>query len=121
MKIGSILKTIRIQRGLTQEQMALDLEVAPSTLYRIESGDRYPSFELLDKISAYLRVPVSEIFRAAEGHPLVLPNDDNTPTTQVLEYTEETLQLITEVQGFSARNMRLLIEFARVINKEFGK
>lgn len=101
--------------------MALDLDVAPSTLYRIESGDRYPSFELLDKISAYLRVPVSEIFRAAEGHPLVLQDDTNTPTKQILEYSEETLRLVTEVQGFSARNMRLLIEFARVINKEFGK
>lgn len=120
MKIGPILKTIRVQRGFTQEQMALDLDVAPSTLYRIESGDRYPSFELLDKVSAYLRVPVSEIFRAAEGHPLVLQDDSNAPA-QVLEYTEETLQLLTEVQGFSARNMRLLIEFARVMNKQFGK
>ncbi len=121
MKIGPIIKTVRIQRDLTQEQMAFDLGVAISTLSRIESGHRYPSFELLDKISAYLRVPVSEIFRAAEGHPLVLQDDANTPATQVLEYTEETLQLVTEVQGFSSRNMRLLIEFARVMNREFGK
>ena len=110
-----------MQRGFTQEQMALDLDVAPSTLYRIESGDRYPSFELLDKISAYLQIPVSEIFRAAEGHSLVLQDDANSQATVVLEYTAETLQLVTEVQGFSARNMRLLIEFARVMNREFGK
>lgn len=120
MKIGSIIKTVRVQRDLTQEQMAFDLGVAISTLSRIESGHRYPSFELLDKISAYLRIPVSEIFRAAEGHPLVL-HDENKPATQVLEYTEETLQLVTEVQGFSSRNMRLLIEFARTMNREFGK
>jgi transcriptional regulator with XRE-family HTH domain len=120
MKIGPILKAARVQRGFTQEQMALDLDVAPSTLYRIESGNRYPSFDLLDKIAAYLRVPVSEIIKAAEGYPLVL-NDANNQPIKTLEYTEEILQLVTEVQGFSSRNMRLLIEFTRAINKEFGK
>ena len=100
--------------------MAFDLDVAISTLSRIETGHRYPSFDLLDKIAAYLGVSVSDIFRAAEGHPLVLSDANNQPAT-MLEYTAETLQLVTEIQGFSSRNMRLLIEFAKTMNREFGR
>ena len=120
MKIGPILKTVRIARNLKPEQLAFDLDVAASTLYRIESGQRTPSLELLEKIAEHLNLPISEIFRAVEGHPLMLDNQ-NGQVAIALDYTAETIQLVTEVQGFSARNMRLLIEFARLINKELGK
>lgn len=99
--------------------MAFDINVATSTLSRIEMGKRSPSIDLLERIAVHLAIPVSDIFRAAEGHPITL--DDSQPkASSLLEYTEESIQLMTEIQGVPARNTRLIIELAKVINKELG-
>lgn len=119
MKIGHIIKSIRNKRERTLEQMAFDINVATSTLSRIELGKRSPSIELLERIAVHLVVPISDIFRAAEGHPITLVDSD-TKKLPLIEFTEESIQLMTEIQGASAKNTRLITELAKVINKELG-
>ncbi len=119
MKIGLIIKLIRTKREITLEQMAFDINVATSTLSRVEMGKRSPSIELLERIAVHLAVPISDIFRAAEGHPITLDGGD-TKKPPLLEYTEESIQLMTEIQGASARSTRLITELAKVINKDLG-
>lgn len=118
MKIGLIIKSIRTKRDITLEQMAFDVNVATSTLSRIEMGKRSPSIELLERIAVHLAVPISDIFRAAEGHPITL--DSDTRHSPLLKYTEESMLLMTEIQDVPARNTRLITELAKVINKELG-
>jgi transcriptional regulator with XRE-family HTH domain len=115
MKIGPSLKNLRIQHKLTLEQMALDLDVATSTLSRIELGRRSPSLELLDKIAQRLDLPVSEIFRAAEGHPL---NVAKAQDAKAADYNAAIVQLINTAQDFPPRYTRMLVEFAKVMRKE---
>lgn len=118
MKIGIIIQSLRDDRGITLEKMALDLDVAISTLSRIENDKRTPSFDLLERISRYLGIPISEIFRAAEGHPISM--EKRAKLSPVLEYTSESLLLMKKIQGVPPRNVRLLAEIADVINKELG-
>jgi transcriptional regulator with XRE-family HTH domain len=115
MKIGPCLKNLRDARALTQEQMALDLNVATSTLSRIELGRRSPSLELLNKIAQRLDLPVSEIFRAAEGHPL---NVAKAQDAKAADYNAAIVQLINTAQDFPPRYARMLVEFAKVMRKE---
>lgn len=99
--------------------MALDLEVATSTLSRIELCKRAPSIEMLERIAIYLDVAVSEIFRAAEGHPISLHRGKGRKAN-LFEYTKESLHLMAEIQGTPPENTRLITELAKVINKELG-
>ena len=55
-----------MEQGFKLEALANDLELAPSTLSRIESGRRNPSLEVLEALADALGVKVSDIFHEAE-------------------------------------------------------
>ena len=66
MKIGLVIKGLRMEQGLKLEALANDLELATSTLSRIESGRRNPSLDVLEALADALGVKVSDIFHEAE-------------------------------------------------------
>lgn len=66
MEIGQVIRVLRIQRGLTQEELALEAQVATSNVSRIENGQRQPSQDLLKRLARALRTPVSRIYTMSE-------------------------------------------------------
>lgn len=56
------LEEIRKQRGITQEQMAEDIEVSRQTIGSLENGRYNPSISLAFKISRYFKMSIEEIF-----------------------------------------------------------
>jgi len=63
--VGRNLRRLRLERGLSQEALAHDAEIAPSYLSQIESGKRSPTVTLLQGLATVLRTPITEFF--AEG------------------------------------------------------
>ncbi|MBP3684688.1 MAG: helix-turn-helix transcriptional regulator [Oscillospiraceae bacterium] len=51
MNFGIKLKTLRTSQKLTQQQLADRIGVAKSVVSYYESGDRYPSYDVLVKIA----------------------------------------------------------------------
>lgn len=51
MNFGDKLKMLRMGQKLTQQQLALRLGVAKSVISYYESGDRFPSYDVLIKIA----------------------------------------------------------------------
>lgn len=51
MNFGEKLKTLRTSQKLTQQQLADRIGVAKSVVSYYESGDRYPSYDVLVKIA----------------------------------------------------------------------
>lgn len=66
MNIGYVIKVLRKQRKLTQEQIALDAEIATSNVSRIEKGLRQPSQVVLQKISKALGTSPAVLYAACE-------------------------------------------------------
>lgn len=56
------VKTLRKAHGYTLKELADLCEVAESTIQRIESGTRKPSFEVMLKLGEALNCPSSDIF-----------------------------------------------------------
>ena len=61
-KFGKHLRTIRLQRRMTQERFAEVLGISVDFLSLIERGRNAPSFETLEEIAKRLRMPVAELF-----------------------------------------------------------
>lgn len=56
------IKEIRLKKGITQVQMAEDLQITRQTINAIEKNKYNPSLELALKLIKYFNVPIEELF-----------------------------------------------------------
>lgn len=60
-KVGAFMKELRKDKGLTQEQLAVQFGVSGRTVSRWETGSNLPDISLLIEISEYYHVDILEI------------------------------------------------------------
>lgn len=70
--LGSRLKSIRLQSGLTLRELARQANVSPSFISQIENGKSQPSVATLYTFSQLLDVSVDDLFdgRHTDAHPV---------------------------------------------------
>ena len=75
---GEVLRRLRTDRGLSQQQLADCLFVDRSSIARWENGKRVPDLTVLARLAEALGVELEELLRSAEVHeaPRVLLVDD---------------------------------------------
>ena len=61
LKLGENIKRLRIQKELTQEQLADILDVSAQAVSRWEHGATYPDITLLPTIASYFEVSIDEL------------------------------------------------------------
>jgi transcriptional regulator with XRE-family HTH domain len=64
---GEILRQIRKDRGLSQEELAFQTEYHPSYISQLERGRKSPSLRTIMRLAGVLDTPASEILRRVEG------------------------------------------------------
>lgn len=62
--VGSQIRVLRQERGISQEKLALIAGVNTSYVGQIERGIRSPTIDMLDKIAQALEVDIVELFRS---------------------------------------------------------
>jgi len=60
------LRRLRLERGVSQEQLAADSEVDRAYVSELENKRGNPTVDFLDKLAASLDVPLYEFFRLPE-------------------------------------------------------
>lgn len=64
--LGGAIRRLRVERDVSQEQLALLAGVDRSYLGRVERGDNNPAALTIIKISAALGVTTADLFAAAD-------------------------------------------------------
>jgi transcriptional regulator with XRE-family HTH domain len=62
MKIGTIIRAYRLQRGLSQGDIEKKTGLLRCYLSRVENGHTVPSLDTLSKIAGALDLPISQFF-----------------------------------------------------------
>ena len=76
--MGEKLKSLRLEKKLTQKQIADRIGLAISAVSSYESGTRYPSFEVLIKLSRIFHVSTDYLLGITEYRVIdVTGLDDN--------------------------------------------
>ena len=78
-ELGKKIKRMRINRGLTQEQLAELVDISQRTLSGIEIGENFVTAETLDRIIKSLNTTTEELF--ATNHL----RDKNEVVTEIIE------------------------------------
>jgi len=61
-EFGKKLADLRKQRGISQEQLAVDLNISQSSISNYELGVTKPDTDILKKICDYFNVPIAYMF-----------------------------------------------------------
>lgn len=63
---GKVLRTVRKEVGLTQEQLALAAEIDRTFVSLIERGERQPTVRVLFKLATALHVSAARLIQMTE-------------------------------------------------------
>lgn len=135
MNIGHVIRILRVQQGLTQEELALEAQVATSNVSRIENGQRQPSQRLLKRLASALGTSVSHIHGLSEEG--LFPSEDRNSVASKVMFVEdiamdtparfnknraeslspEVLTLLKYFQQLSPENKTLALEHIKLLNR----
>lgn len=76
MDFAKRLKELRVSRGLTQDDLARELNLVKSSISMYENGKRKPSFEVLEAIADYFNVNMATLYSSA---PVFVPSLKRVP------------------------------------------
>lgn len=91
MEIGDKIKQLRLQRGLTQEELAARTELTKGFISQLERDLTSPSIATLMDILAALGTDVAAFFREAQEEPVVYSADDMFVKEEADGYTIQWL------------------------------
>ena len=78
-KLGNNIKKYRLEKGFSQENLALRAGIHPAYLGRLERGEKCPTLDTVFKICEALSVPVADIISFAESES---KHDGDTKTVE---------------------------------------
>jgi transcriptional regulator with XRE-family HTH domain len=114
MNIGQIIRSLREEKGWSQERLALEADMATSNLSRIERGERRLPTTRLENIAAALGTTAADIYAIAEGRSPATPVQAEDGDAAV-DYSEEAVQLRRLFRGLAEDDRRLVVDFTRML------
>jgi len=116
MHIGQVIRSLREEKGWSQERLALETGMGTSHVSRIERGERRLPTTRLDALAAALGTSSAVVYAALEGTQLPLNLPDKNGETSV-DYSCEALELRKTFRKLSLPSRRLVVDFAQMLVK----
>jgi transcriptional regulator with XRE-family HTH domain len=117
MQIGQVIRSLRVEKGWSQETLAHEAGMATSHVSRIERGDRQLSTNKLEALATALSTSVTAICAQTEGLPVPAAADGQTGDL-TLDHTKEAIELRKAFRKLSLPSRRLVVDFAQMLAKQ---
>lgn len=89
-KIGSFLRDLRKEKGLTQEELAEHFNISARTVSRWETGSNMPELSILVEMSEFYEVGIKEIIDGERERTLDVKDSEIKDTlVKVVDYSNE--------------------------------
>lgn len=93
-KVGAFLKTLRTEKGMTQEQLAEQFNVSGRTVSRWETGSNMPDLSTLVELADFYGLDIREII------------DGERKSEKMNEETRETVKMVAEYADNQKEKLR---------------
>ena len=108
-KIGSFIRELRKEQGMTQEQLAEQFNVSARTISRWETGHNMPDISLLVEISEFFDVSIPEIING-ERKSEKMNEEVKEVAEKLSDYAgEEKINIIKNIRNLSVMGVCALI------------
>lgn len=115
--LGKAIRQLRLDRGLTQDQVGEELDVDRGNVSRYEAGTNAPELERLEKLANFLGVSLSELFALAEGKKTQTFKPANQVQAALLQDFD---LLLNDDQDRIVAEVSKLANIARAYRVKFG-
>lgn len=105
-KIGSLLKELRKEKGLTQEQLAEQFQVSNRTVSRWETGSNLPDLDILIEISDFYGIDFRSLLNGERRNDEMDKKADNELKEVAIKAADYTT---TETERYTRRIHWLLL------------
>ena len=95
-KIGSFLRELRTQKGLTQEQLAEKLNVSGRTVSRWENGNNMPDLSIIVELADFYDVDIRDLLNGERKSENNMNEDLKKTGLKMADYAETEKQLLTK-------------------------
>ena len=117
MQIGQVIRSLREEKGWSQETLALEAGMATSHVSRIERGERRLATSRLDALASALGTSPAAVYAKAEGLPI--PQTAPPPAGDLtVDYSAEAVELRKTFRKLSLPSRRLVVDFAHMLAKQ---
>lgn len=110
-KIGTFLKELRKEKGITQEQFAEHLGTSGRTISRWETGSNMPDISLLVEIAEFFDVSIPEIINGERKSENMNKEVKEVAETLSEYATAEKEKMIKNIRTYSIMGMVALIVY----------
>ena len=124
-KIGSFIKELRKEKGLTQEQFAEQFNVARRTVSRWETGSNLPDLDILIEMADYYNIELRELLDGERKSEKM--NEELKETVlKVAEYSNEDKLKVTRrmhilfIAGLIAAIIYVILLFMDQVDNYWG-
>ncbi len=119
MQIGQIIRSLREDKGWSQEKLAFDAGMETSHLSRIERGERRLAIELLDSLATALGTSPAAVCAIREGLALP-PSATDLDGDLTVDYSPEAVALRKAFRKLTPENRKIAVELLRTLNRTQG-
>jgi transcriptional regulator with XRE-family HTH domain len=116
--IGARIRKIREEKNISQENMAIELDLTQSNYGRLEKDDKRLTVPKLQKISEVLKVSVSYLFNE-QSSKVIHQHDNENPCAYNVEHLHQNNKEITDklIEQYELR-LKEKDEFIKFVKKE---
>jgi transcriptional regulator with XRE-family HTH domain len=115
MNIGTIIRSHRLQKGLSQGDIEKKTGLLRCYLSRVENGHTVPSIDTLAKIAGALDVPISHLFS----------EESLSRKMRTQNLSDEELRFLTQIRRYSSNlnesDRKLLLAMVKKFAASAGK
>ena len=117
MQIGQVIRSLREEKGWSQETLALEAGMATSHVSRIERGERRLATSRLDALAAALGTSSAVVYAKLEGLPIPATPREQDGDLKV-DYSAEAMELRNTFRWLPLPSRRLVVDFAHMLAKQ---
>lgn len=103
MKFNEKLLSLRKSKGLSQEELGMELQVSRQTISKWEAGQSYPDFERLVMLSDYFNLTLDELVKGVDVQDVREKNMTDERVTSIyldIENGKAAFKKIMEIAGY---------------------
>ena len=117
MRFGDNLRNIRIQRHMTQQALADDMNISQASVAAYEANIREPSFEIIEKFARYFRISPYSLLPFGD----VFDENEKAIVGELVLENEKLSDLVEMAQHFNESDMNTLLAVATALQAKSNK